>query len=101
VTLLILGASGQVGRALVERAGAQGLGCDRAACDITDPAAVTRSLSAPALSVVVNCAAYTAVDRAESDREAAYAINAEGAGIVARASAARGLPVIHLSTDYV
>ena len=101
MTLLILGAHGQIGRALVERAGAQGLGCDRAACDITDPAAVTRSLSAPALSAVVNCAAYTAVDRAESDREAAYAINAEGAGIVARASAARGLPVIHLSTDYV
>ena len=72
MTLLILGAHGQIGRALVERAGAQGLGCDRAACDITDPAAVTRSLSAPALSVVVNCAAYTAVDRAESDREAAY-----------------------------
>ena len=101
MTLLILGAGGQVGRALVERVGSQGLGCDRAACDITDRAAVTRSLSAPALSAVVNCAAYTAVDRAESDREAAYAVNAEGAGIVARASAARGLPVIHLSTDYV
>jgi dTDP-4-dehydrorhamnose reductase len=101
MTLLILGAGGQVGRALVERVGSQGLGCDRAACDITDRAAVTRSLSAPALSAVVNCAAYTAVDRAESDREAAYAINAEGAEIVARASAARGLPVIHLSTDYV
>jgi dTDP-4-dehydrorhamnose reductase len=101
VTLLILGAGGQVGRALVERAGAHGLGCDRVACDITDPVSVTHSLSAHALSVVVNCAAYTAVDRAESDREAAFAINAEGAGIVARASAARGLPVIHLSTDYV
>ncbi len=101
MTLLILGAGGQVGRALVERAGPQGLGCERAACDITDLAAVTRCLSAPALSAVVNCAAYTAVDRAESDRDAAYAINAEGAGIVARASAARGLPVIHLSTDYV
>ena len=101
MTLLILGAGGQIGRALDERAGAQGLSCGRVACDITDPVAVTRSLSAPALSAVVNCAAYTAVDRAESDREAAYAINAEGAGIVARASAARGLPVIHLSTDYV
>lgn len=99
--LLILGAGGQVGRALAERAGVRGVGCDRAACDITDPAAVARSLSAPALSAVVNCAAYTAVDRAESDPEGAYAINATGAGIVARASAARGLPLIHLSTDYV
>jgi dTDP-4-dehydrorhamnose reductase len=101
MTLLILGAGGQVGRALVERAGRQGLGRDRAACDITDPAAVARALSMPALSAVVNCAAYTAVNRAESDPEAAYAVNAEGAEVVARASAARGLPVIHLSTDYV
>lgn len=101
MSLLILGAGGQVGRALAERAGAQGLGLDRAACDITDPAAVGRALLAPALSVVVNCAAYTAVDRAESDRRAAYAVNADGAAIVARAAAAIGLPVIHLSTDYV
>ena len=99
--LLILGAGGQVGRALVERAGVRGVGCDRAACDITDPVALTRSLSVPALSAVVNCAAYTAVDQAESDREGAYAINAAGAGNVARAAAARGLPLIHLSTDYV
>ncbi len=101
MTLFILGAGGQVGRALLERAGTQGVGLDRAACDITDPAAVARALSQPMLSVVINCAAYTAVDRAESDRERAYAANADGAGIVAAAAAARGLPVIHLSTDYV
>jgi dTDP-4-dehydrorhamnose reductase len=101
VTLLILGAGGQVGRALLERVGAQGVGLDRAACDITDSAAVAHALSWPMLSAVVNCAAYTAVDRAEGDRERAYAVNADGAGIVARAAAAHGLPVVHLSTDYV
>jgi dTDP-4-dehydrorhamnose reductase len=101
VTLLILGAGGQVGRVLVQRAGGWGLGLDRAGCDITDPAAVAHALSAPRLTAVVNCAAYTAVDRAENDPEGAYAINAGGAEIVARASAARGLPIIHLSTDYV
>ncbi len=53
------------------------------------------------MSAVVNCAAYTAVDRAESEPERAFAVNAGGAEIVARAAAARGLPIIHLSTDYV
>ena len=83
------------------RAGSQGKSLARAACDITDRAAVAQALSAPELSAVVNCAAYTAVDRAESEPELAFAVNAEGAGIVARAAADRGLPVIHLSTDYV
>ncbi len=101
MTLLVLGAGGQVGHALVERAGKDSLALDRAACDICDAASVARAMSAPTLSVVVNCAAYTAVDRAESERERAFAVNAAGAGIVARAAAARGLPVIHLSTDYV
>jgi dTDP-4-dehydrorhamnose reductase len=101
VTLLILGAGGQVGQALAARAGAAARGLTRAACDITDRAAVAQALSAPGLSAVVNCAAYTAVDRAESEPERAFAVNADGAGIVARAAAARGLPVFHLSTDYV
>ncbi len=99
MTLLVLGAGGQVGRALVERAGPGTPGFDRAACDICDEASVARALSVPMVTAVVNCAAYTAVDRAESDPEGAFAVNAEGAGIVARASAARGLPIIHLSTD--
>ncbi|HXC92144.1 MAG TPA: dTDP-4-dehydrorhamnose reductase [Stellaceae bacterium] len=101
MTLLILGAGGQVGRALVERAGGRAVGLGRAACDITDPDAVARALSGAMPEIVVNCAAYTAVDRAEGDAAAAFAANAAGARTVARAAAARGLPVIHLSTDYV
>jgi len=101
VTLVILGAGGQVGRALVERVGTTGRGFDKATCDIRDIASVTRALSIPKVAAVVNCAAYTAVDRAESEPEHAFAINAGGAEIVARAAAARGLPIIHLSTDYV
>jgi dTDP-4-dehydrorhamnose reductase len=101
VRLLILGAGGQVGQALGARAGAEALGLGHAACDITDRAAVVQALAAPGLSAVVNCAAYTAVDRAESEPQQAFAVNAEGAGIVARAAAERGLPMLHLSTDYV
>jgi dTDP-4-dehydrorhamnose reductase len=101
VTLLVLGAGGQVGRALVERAGQAGRGFDRAACDICDAASVSRAVSAPTVTAVVNCAAYTAVDRAESEPGHAFAVNAGGAEIVARAAADRGLPIIHLSTDYV
>jgi dTDP-4-dehydrorhamnose reductase len=101
VTVVVLGAGGQVGRALVERLGASGRGFDRTACDICDPASVARALRAPTISAVVNCAAYTAVDRAESERELAFAVNAAGAEIVARAAADRNLPMVHLSTDYV
>lgn len=101
MTLLVFGAGGQIGRALVERAGDAAQGRDRAGCDIRDAASVARILSAPALSGVVNCAGYTAVDRAESEPEHAFAVNADGARIVARTAAARRLPIIHLSTDYV
>jgi dTDP-4-dehydrorhamnose reductase len=101
VTLLVLGAGGQIGRALIERAGNAAIGFSRAECDICDPACVGHALSAPGLSLVVNCAAYTAVDRAESEAAQAFAVNAEGAGLVARSAAARGLPIIHLSTDYI
>jgi dTDP-4-dehydrorhamnose reductase len=101
VTLLVLGAGGQVGRALVELAGANAFGLDRAACDISDASSVARAMSARELSMVVNCAGFTAVDRAESERDRAFAVNMEGAEIVARAACLRRLPMIHISSDYV
>jgi dTDP-4-dehydrorhamnose reductase len=100
--LLILGAQGQVGAALDARARAAGIPCDaltRAECDITDPTAVARAVAAGGF--VVNCAAYTAVDRAEVEAAAAQAVNAAGAGNVAAACAQAGVPLVHLSTDYV
>jgi dTDP-4-dehydrorhamnose reductase len=101
VTLLVLGAGGQVGRALVERAGPHVTGLARQECNIDDAEAVGRAISRANASIVVNCAGYTAVDRAEAEREQAFAVNRDGALNVARAAAALALPVIHLSTDYV
>ena len=79
----------------------EAVGLTRAEADITDAAAVARAVAAVTPRLILNAAAYTAVDRAESEPAAAGAINSEGAGIVARAAAAAGVPVIHVSTDYV
>jgi len=103
-SLVIFGGLGQVGRCLAEAAlpaGWERRVFDHAGCDITDPAAVERALAGIEGGAVVNAAAYTAVDRAETEAEAAFAINRDGAGIVAATAAERGLPLIHLSTDYV
>lgn len=101
MTLLVLGAGGQIGRALVARAGTGAVGLDRLTCDVCDADAVARAMSLGGLSAVVNCAAYTAVEQAEGDSARAFAVNEGGAAAVAWLSAARRLPVIQLSTDYV
>jgi dTDP-4-dehydrorhamnose reductase len=101
VKLLLLGAGGQVGRALIERGGAAVIGRDRARCDICDITAIRQAIEETRPSAVVNCAAYTAVDRAESEPERAFAVNEHGAKNVALAARQAGIPVIHLSTDYV
>jgi dTDP-4-dehydrorhamnose reductase len=100
--LAILGAHGQVGRALAALARQKDIphrALGRAECDITDPLAVRRAVAQSVIAV--NCAAYTAVDQAESDAEAAYRVNSLGADNVAAACAQAGIPLIHLSTDYV
>jgi dTDP-4-dehydrorhamnose reductase len=101
MTLLVFGAGGQVGRAVIEQAQARAIGLNEAVCDICDNKAVLRAFEAAPVSAAVNCAAYTAVDRAETERARAFAVNSQGAGVIARAAAAHGVPVIHLSTDYV
>jgi dTDP-4-dehydrorhamnose reductase len=93
-----------LGRAVVEAA--QRLGHDvravtRAELDVTDAAAVQRALAERRPQAVVNCAAYTDVDGAESDRDAAAAVNDAGAGNVAAAAAELGARIVHVSTDYV
>lgn len=101
MNLLITGAGGQVGRELALRLGGGDLALDRAALDLTDAAAVAATLAHHRPRVVINAAAYTAVDQAEQEPEAAHAINAMAVAHLAAACAAVGAVLIHLSTDYV
>ncbi len=100
--MVITGAGGQVGRFLAAQAARQGYdvcALTHREFDITDPAAA-RAYVRPG-DLVVNCAAFTNVDAAEADPDAAHAINAAGPGHIARACAAAGARLIHISTDYV
>jgi dTDP-4-dehydrorhamnose reductase len=83
------------------RAGHEAVGLARADLDVTDREAVRRVVAAAEPDLVVNCAAYTNVDGAEADEEAATAVNGAAAGHVAAAAAAAGAPVVQPSTDYV
>ncbi|KAB7627735.1 dTDP-4-dehydrorhamnose reductase [Stenotrophomonas rhizophila] len=113
MTILLLGANGQLGQEL-QRALAplgtivattrSGALPDGSACEIADfdrPASLTALLDRVRPTVVVNAAAYTAVDRAEEDRDAAFRANAEAPGVLARWCAQAGVSLVHYSTDYV
>lgn len=104
VDVLVLGNAGQLGFELM-RAGWPGgwqiAGLDRAELDITDERAVSAVIASSAPAVVVNAAAYTAVDRAEQEPDLAYAVNRDGVLHLARACRERDLPLVHVSTDYV
>ncbi len=103
-TLLVFGAAGQVGRALVEAGPEHGWhvrGLARDAVDICDAESVKEAIAATAPDAVVNAAAYTAVDKAESEGELAQRVNGDAPGIIAAAAAETGIPIVHLSTDYV
>lgn len=100
--ILVTGARGQLGTQLLRRGAALGLdvvGLGSGELDITDPDAVSAAVRPG--SVVVNCAAYTAVDAAESDEPAAARVNADGPRTLAEATARVGARLVHVSTDYV
>jgi dTDP-4-dehydrorhamnose reductase len=101
---LVTGAGGALGHDLVDlltRSGETVVGLDHEALDVRDPSAVRAALDAHAPNVVLNAAAYTRVDDAESDEEAATRVNAEGPGFLAGWCAAHGAKLVHVSTDYV
>ncbi len=92
-------------RRVAERAGYELVLVDLPELDITDATAVSaffeRTLAEGSIDGVINCAAWTDVDGAETRQEQAHAVNADGAGNLARAAAQIGTPLLHLSTDYV
>jgi dTDP-4-dehydrorhamnose reductase len=103
--LYVIGGQGQVARSLREAAACDSdivFGCaQRPDTDLLRPASIAQALAEFRPDIVINPAAYTAVDKAESEPEQAFAVNRDGARAVAAAAASQGVPVIHLSTDYV
>lgn len=102
--ILVTGAAGQVGRELVELGSVQGLvvcAYDSKTLDITDAVDVNALIALERPDCVINAAAYTAVDRAESDAERAYQVNRDGVANLAKACRDLDIPLLHISTDYV
>jgi dTDP-4-dehydrorhamnose reductase len=98
-TILVIGRSGQVARALAQYPGVVTAG--RPDADLANPETLAAAIARHAPAAVVNAGAYTAVDAAESERDEAFAINAAGAGDLARACARADVPLVHISSDYV
>lgn len=101
--LLVFGRTGQVARELAALA-SPGLAVTclgREAADLSDPDACATAIAAHPADAVINAAAWTAVDAAEGQEAAAHVVNADAPGAMARAAAARGVPFLHVSTDYV
>jgi dTDP-4-dehydrorhamnose reductase len=103
--LLIAGWQGQVAHALMDcatrRRDVEACAVGRPALDICEVGSIERALGQIRPNVIINTAAFTSVDAAEDEPERAFALNCEGARLIATIAARRGVPVIHLSTDYV
>jgi dTDP-4-dehydrorhamnose reductase len=101
--IVIVGASGQLGTALVSKLNNLGpvVGLDRRALDLTDTDAVRRQIRATQPRVLINAAAYTAVDKAEDEPDIAMAVNGIAPGVLAEEAARAGACFVHYSTDYV
>lgn len=104
VKVFVTGSRGMMGQDLVPLIRLQGydLHCvDVEDLDITRESDVHKAIESCMPDLVINCAAYTAVDKAEQERDRAFAVNRDGAGFVAEACASHQIPLIHISTDYV
>ena len=101
--ILLIGPTGQVGGELAPRLAALGgvVALDRRALDLADPDAIRAGVRGARPDVIVNAAAYTAVDRAESEPDRANAINARAPGVLAEEAKSLGALLVHYSTDYV
>lgn len=101
--ILLTGAGGQLGCELAAALAsvADVVACDRATLDLAEPATIAKAVRDIAPRVIVNAGAYTAVDRAESERDAAFAINARAPGVLAEEARRANALLIHYSTDYV
>ena len=101
--ILITGVSGQIGGALVTRLQTADsvIAADRSVLDLAMPQAIATTLDRLKPQIIINPAAYTAVDQAEDERTLAVRVNGEAAGVIARWAAARNVPLVHFSTDYV
>lgn len=101
--ILLFGASGQLGWALQPRLSLRGelIAPGRSACDLRDADALRAAIRAASPDLIVSAAAYTAVDRAESERDTCFRVNAEAPRVIAEEAARAGARLIHYSTDYV
>jgi dTDP-4-dehydrorhamnose reductase len=100
--IVVLGAHGQVGSSLIEELGETGVGITRNDADITNKAALYRAFdNVGPISAIINAAAYTDVERAESERELAFAVNADAPGWAAVWAVEHNTPFVHFSTEYV
>jgi dTDP-4-dehydrorhamnose reductase len=99
MNILVFGKTGQVATELQRQADVIALGRDEA--DLSDPEHCENIIAGTEAGVIINAAAYTAVDRAEDEEQLATVINGEAPGVMARVAAARGIPFLHISTDYI
>jgi len=103
-SLLVVGASGFLGRTLIEALDdteRTAVGLSRTECDITDPVAVDRAIGQHRPRLIVNAAAFSGVDAAETERADAMAVNGAGPAILGSRAAADEIPIVHISSDYV
>ena len=102
-TILVTGGTGQVGTGITQanRGRFEIVAPSRAELDLSNPTSIEQAIASRDWAAIISSGAYTAVDKAESDQVAAFAINAEAPAIMARIAADRDIPLIHVSTDYV